>query len=316
MRQRLVDSWNAFETRVRRVYLIDVAWRSVQGFGKQGGGSSAAAIAYYVLFSLIPLLTVVVAGIGLVARDPAVEEEMVRAIVALFPEELDLESYVQTAVNRVTQANYEVVGVVALLGVLWSASGMFGALRRALNQAFDVPEARSFVHSKAIDLLGILGVTALVLVTLVVTALLGVLRTRVGAQFDGVPASRGWEALSIAVSVGLSFVTFLLMYRVVPDISARIRDLWPGALLAAIGVQAVLIGFGTYASRIVNFSIVFGTLAGAAALLSFVFIVAAILIFSGEVSAVLLSDRKERVVESSPVESAAPEARHHGRARD
>jgi len=227
-----------------------------------------------------------------VARDPGVQDEMVRAIVALFPDELDLESYVQTAVGRVTETNYGIVGIVALAGVLWSASGMFGALRRALNQAFDVSEARSFVHSKAIDLLGIVGMMALVLVTLIVTALLGLLRTRVGVQFDGALASRGWDALSIAVSLGLSFVTFLLMYRVVPDGSARIGNLWPGALLAAIGVQGVLIGFGTYASRIANFSIVFGTLAGAAALLSFVFIVAAILIFGGEVSAVLISDRE------------------------
>ena len=87
------------------------------------------------------------------------------------------------------------------------------------------------------------------------------------------------------------------MYRVVPGGSARIGDLWPGALLAAIGVQGVLIGFGTYASRIANFSIVFGTLAGAAALLSFVFIVAAILIFGGGVSAVLISDREGPVAD-------------------
>jgi membrane protein len=300
MRREGADFYRRWSARLRKVYPIDVAWRAVHDFGRQGGPTSAAAISYYVLFSLIPLLTVVVAVVGVIVRDPAVEDEVVQIIVGEFPDELNIESYVQTAVDRVARLNYGVVGPVALVGVFWSASGMFGALRRALNRAFDVQEARTYLRAKAIDLLGVIGVMALVLLTLVATTTLSLLRARLGTPVDGVLANVGWEVLTVAVSLGLSFLTYLLMYRVVPDITASVGDLWLGAALAALGVEVVKTLYSFYATTFAHYDEVFGALAGAAALLFFVFVVSSILIFAAEVSGTLIGDRAARSPDRMP----------------
>jgi membrane protein len=300
MRRKAADFYGRWSARLRTVYVIDVAWRAAFAFGRQGGPTSAAAISYYVLFSLIPLLTAVVAITGMVVRDPAVRDEVIETIVNEFPEELNIESYVQTAVDQVARMNYRIVAPVALVGVLWSASGMFGALRRALNQAFGVHEARSYLRAKSIDLLGVIGVTALVLFTLIATTALSLLRARLGAPGDGTLLNVGWEVLSVGVSVGLSFLIFLLMYRAVPDITAGIGELWPAAALAALGVEAVKWGFSIYATTFAHFDEVFGALAGAAALLLFVFVLSSVLILAAEVSGALISDRAGRAPERTP----------------
>jgi membrane protein len=294
MKRTAVDVYRRWSARLRAVYPIDVAWRVLTDFGRQGGPTSAAAIAYYVLFSLIPLLTVVLGVVGVLVRDPELRYQVVQTIVDEFPDELHIESYVQTAVDRVAAMNYGVVGPAALVGVLWSASGMFGALRRALNRAFDVPEARPYVRAKVIDLLAVFGVLALVLLTLVATTTLSLLRARLGPRSDGALATVGWEVLTVAVSVGLSFLTYLLLYRVVPASTAGIGDLWLGAALAALGVEAVKQLFSIYATRFAQFDEVFGALAGAAALLVFMFVVASILIFGAELSGTLIGDRARR----------------------
>jgi membrane protein len=291
MRDQAADFCRRWGTRLRQVYPCDVVWRALYDFGRQGGPTSAAAISYYVLFSLIPLFTVVIAITGRIARDPAVQQQVVQIIVDEFPAELNIESYVQTAVDAVTQAKYDVAGPAVLVGVLWSASGMFGALRRALNRAFDVQENRSYLRKKAIDLLSVLAVMALLLLTLITTTTLSLLRGRLGALGNGALATVGWAVLPVAVSVGLSFLTFLLMYRVVPDVTAGVGDLWLGAALAALGVEAAKTVFSVYATRFADFDEVFGALAGAAALLFFVFMVSSILIFAAEVSGTLIGDR-------------------------
>jgi membrane protein len=300
MKRNAVDIARRWSARLRAVYPIEVAWRVLTDFGRQGGPTSAAAVAYYVLFSLIPLLTVVIGVAGVIVRDPAVRDRVVQTIVDEFPAELHIESYVQTAVERVAEMNLGVVGPAAVVGVLWSASGMFGALRRALNRAFDVAETRPYVRAKVIDLLAVFGVMALVLLTLVATTTLSLLRARLGTRSDGELANVGWEVLTVAVSVGLSFLTYLLLYRVVPAHTAGIGDLWLGAALAALGVEAVKQLFSIYATRFAHFDEVFGALAGAAALLVFMFVVASILIVGAELAGTLIGDRARRAPVPTP----------------
>ena len=292
---------------VRRVYVLDLLWRAVANYAHHGGTVHAAAVSYYVLFSLFPLLVFAVAALGLLVRDPAIQERVVTAIVDQFPSEVNLRSQVEAVVSGVAESSVTVLGLVGLLTAVWTASGAFGALRRALNRAFAVPGAQSFVRGKFVDLLGVLGVTVLVLVSIAAAALLGVVRVFSDGYLVGPVPDAVWRLVSFLVPFGLSFLTLLVVYRLIPHRRIRLSVLSVGALLAAVGIELAKAGFGFYVTTFGRSQEVYGALGGAILFLLFVFVVANIVIIAAEVTAELVKDRDRTTV--IPARRAAPTTR-------
>jgi membrane protein len=276
---------------VRRVYVVDVVWRAGRDYADHGGAVYAAAMSYYVLFALFPLLLFAVAMLGLVVRDPALRERAVDAIVAQFPPEVNLRHQVELILAGVSGPYVTVLGVLGGLGALWTASAVFGTLRRALNRAFDVPTAQTFLHGKVVDLLSVLGVVGLVGLSVAATAVLAVVRTRADTAVAGVAATVPWAVVAFLVPFGLSFVTFVLVYALVPNRRVRMTRLWVGALLATVGFEGAKAAFSLYVAHVGRYQQVYGALGGAVLFLLFVFVISNVVIFAAEVTAELITDR-------------------------
>jgi membrane protein len=287
---RVTAAMRGWPGAVRRVYPLDVLWRAFSSYADHGGAVYAAAISYYVLFSLFPLLMFAVAVAGLLVRDPTIQDRVVSAIVDQFPPEVNLRSQVTAVVSGATGSYVTVLGVVGLLASVWTASGACGALRRALNRAFEVAGAQSFIRGKIVDLLGVLGVTVLVGLSIAAAAALGLFRRVIDAEITGLPDTVVWGLAYFVVSFGLSIAAFLAAYRLVPNLRIGLSTLWIGALIAAVGLELAKAGFGLYITSFGRSQEVYGALGGAVLFLFFVFVVANIAIFAAEVTAVLVED--------------------------
>lgn len=279
-----------WRTVVRRVYVLDVAWRAARNYADHGGAVYAAAMSYYVLFSLFPVLLFAVAVLGLVVRDPALQQRAVSAIVSQFPPEVNLRHQVEAVVAGVAGRYITMLGLVGGVAALWTASAVFGTLRRALNRAFDVPTAQTFVRGKVVDLASVLGVVGLVLLSVAATATLALVRARSATAVTGAWATAGWGAVYFLVPCGLSFITFVLVYGLVPNRRVRLAQLWVGAVLATIGFEGAKVAFSLYVANFGRYQEVYGALGGAVIFLFFVFLVANIVIFAAEVTAELVKD--------------------------
>jgi membrane protein len=288
MLNKMLTGWGI---RARRVYAVDVAWRAVREFQQQEATTAAAAVSYYVLFSLFPLMAVLVAIFGLFVRNQTIQEQVVDAIVDQFPAEVNIRPQVEQVVSGLAQSRSGVVGLVGLLGAAWTASGMFGALRRALNRAFDVPGTRPFLHGKLIDLISILGVLTLALLSIAATTALGTVRVIAGEVLGGALPTVAWTFISALLPLGLSFIMFIAVYRLLPNLTVRLSELWVGALLAAVGFELAKAGFGLYVTNFGRYEEVYGALGGAAVFLLFIFIVTNIVIFAAQVTSELAKDR-------------------------
>jgi membrane protein len=276
---------------IRRVSAMDVAWRAAKNYADHGGTIYAAAMSYYVLFSLFPLLLFGVAALGLLVRDPSVQERTVSAIVNQFPPEVNLRNQVEAVVAGVAGRYVTALGLLGGPAAVWTASGVFGTLRRALNRAFDVPGAQSFIHGKVVDLVSVLGVMGLVALSITATAVLGLVRAFADAYVAGLLATVVWGVVYFLVPFGLSFVTFLVVYRLIPNRRVRLSDLWIGALLAAVGFEVAKAGFSLYVANFGRYQEVYGALGGAVLFLFFVYVVSSIVIFAAEVTSELIKDR-------------------------
>ena len=146
---------------------------------------------------------------------------------------------VTNAVRDVAGTASGALGILGLAGMAWAGSSLFGALRKALNTAFDDREPkRPFFQQKAIDLGLVLALAVFFLASIGATAFLRVVRTnsaRLGALGD-VADSAGplWDLASYAIPLVFSVIAFSALYCLVPSRLRSPRDVWPGAVVAAL----------------------------------------------------------------------------------
>jgi membrane protein len=265
--------------------------RSAKEYLEDDCGQLAAAISYYALFSLFPLLIFAVAMAGLLIQDSGVKEDIVDEVLKNIPlSEGEGRDSVRKAVEGVGTAGGGALGVVGLVGMLWSGSSLFGALRKALNTVFDDTESkRPFVPQKAIDLGLVLAVTAFFLVSIGATAFLRVVRNSSAelGSLGELAESAGllWDAASYAIPLVFSFLAFTALYCLVPSRLRSPLEVWPGALFAALVFEVVKLGFSFYLENFTSYDVVMGSLGAVAAFLFWLYVSANIMLFGAEMAA-------------------------------
>lgn len=249
---------------------------AVQDFLSDSGPQWAAAIAYYALLSLFPLL-LAAASIASLFIDP---EWAVQRITEQLGDLLPTgEQQIEEIVTGAIEAGAG-VGIVSVAGLLWTGSRVFSALTKALNVAYDVDEKYGFVRRTAIEFamvatLGLLFVMALAS-RYVFSFVLGFL--------DLVPADGAWlyEVAAVAVPALLLAVALFLAYRLVPrrrpDTSAALL----GAVTATVAILVARPIFLGYVQEFGEYNLIYGSLAIMVILVFWAWIVAVIILLGGE----------------------------------
>jgi len=236
----------------------------------------AAAVAYYTLFALFPLVILAAGIFGLIEGEAQARQDIVDLVtsnVVLTEEGREtLEDALEGAAT-----NSSLFGVLGVLGLIFSASGVMGAIRNAINTAFDVDDRRPPVHGKLIDILLVLLVGVVAALSLGIT-LVGRLVPDLG---DGAFLV---DALLRLVPIALNFAIFGLLFYVLPAAAIRLRDIWPGALLAALGYEAAKLGFAFYLTNFGNYSAVYGSVAAIIIFMLFVYIAANVFLLGAEMA--------------------------------
>jgi membrane protein len=278
---------------IRQTRVGDLLELAIRDYSSSHGSIYAAAITYYLLLSIFPLLVVTVAAIGLLARDPGFQEQVVDQIMTVLPTGSGVQEQVEDLVASVARPQSGIVGLVGLVGAIWAASGVFGALRKAMNIAFNVTEGHSFIHGRLHDLVSVFAVVLMALTSTALTVTLGMIRSYTARWFDGPLVAVAWRVFNLFLPLFFSFLFFLLIYRLIPSQRLRVREVWVGALLAAIGFEALKMIFSFYLVNFANFTEVYGALGSLIALLVFVFITASITILGAEIASESARERVE-----------------------
>ncbi|MBV9212492.1 MAG: YihY/virulence factor BrkB family protein [Actinobacteria bacterium] len=225
-------------------------------------GDWAAALTYYAVLSLFPMLIVLVALLGLIGQASTVDT----LIASLGRAGLNgIANSVDGPLHGVVRNKGGAGALVGfgLLGSLWSASIYIGAFMRASNAIYEVQEGRPFWKRKpmqvAITLVMVL-LCALVAVALVLT---GSLAQAVG---DAIGVGRGavhaWEVAKWPVMLIIVMTVFALLYYVAPNVrQPKFRWVTPGGMLAVLIWVAASAAFGVYVANYGSYNKTYGALA-------------------------------------------------------
>jgi membrane protein len=197
----------------------------------------AAALSYYTLFSLTPLLIIAISIAGLVFGQEAAQNQVVQTTQGLVGRESAqaIQGMIQSASEKPNTGLISTLfGAVALL---FGAGGVVGQLQASLNKIWGVeprPGAGiwGFIRQRFISFAMVLSIGFLLLVSLVVSALLSAMTQVLGGASGG--ETFFTHALDLAVSFIFVTLLFALIYKFLPDARIRWKDVWIGAALTSV----------------------------------------------------------------------------------
>ncbi len=244
-----------------------------------------AALAYYTLFSLTPLLVLIIIIAGLVLGRAAAQGEVVAQIEGLVG--TDTARMVQDMVVRTSQpASGIVPTLVSLAAIVLGASGLVGQLRFSLNQIWGVPPARggggirAMLRQRLVALGVIAGMGLLLLLSAVLSAVLSIAHELVAQHLPVL--ARILPLANLVLSLAVSTAFFAMIYEFLPDVDLPRREVWLGAAVTAIlftigkSLIAVYLGRAGAAS-------IYGAAGSLVLLLLWVYYSVQILLFGAEV---------------------------------
>jgi membrane protein len=240
------------------------------------GTHLAAMVAYFALLSFVPLVFLALALFGLAHRAEA-SDFFVRELKHAFPG-TSLDSIIKL-VRRV-QDNAAALGIIGGIGLVWSSLSFFSALESALNIVYGLPNRR-FLHGKLLAAALATSVLVTLFASLVVGALgVSVLKHNLGAFADS-------PVLAYIVSIGASlvgvFFFLLAIYRWLPNTQVHWKEALPGAVLGAVVLEASFQGLPVFV-RLADVNVTLRTLGGPAILLLWLYVMANVIVFGGEVN--------------------------------
>jgi membrane protein len=207
--------------------------------------SMGAALSYYTLFSIAPLLLIVIAVAGWFFGDEAVRGELTGALQGLMGEEgaKAIEGLLASVSRTKEGAIASVVGVFVLL---IGATTVFGELQNDLDRIWRAPvreRAKGWwrlLRSRLLSLGMILGIAFLLMVSLVIDAVVSAL----GKMWDAGSLQVLAHALNTIVAFGLTTTVFAMIYKLIPRAKIAWHDVWVGAAVTAVlfAVGKFLIG--------------------------------------------------------------------------
>ncbi len=270
--------------------------RTGLAFDQDDGALMSRSIAYYALFSIFPLLLVLV-SFSSFALDAAEVQQLVRDfVVGNLPVVADL---VQGNVQQILAAR-STVGIIALVGLLWSASGVFSAIYRAVNRAWENPKSQLFWAEKIFGLAVVLVVGALLVATTLFSTIVSVLQSWLPSFFVGTAGS--WRWLSMLLPPLVTAVTFIILYRIIPKNGVTWRDVWLGGLVAGLVWEAARRLYAWYLANVASYSLIYGSVGAIIGFLLWAYLSAQILLLGAEFAAQYSEWRKAgHPIESRPL---------------
>jgi membrane protein len=235
----------------------------------------AGSLAYYALLCIFPLLLFLVFLGTQVLASEAARNALETAISQLTPQTADI---ISSAVEQSIQARGS-IGVIGALGLLWSASAVFGVLSSTMNMIWEV-SPRPFWRRRLMALLAVSSISGLFVISLLISVI-GVLR-------DLLAIFPSWRWVNPLVSYIVSVILFWLIYRSIPNRRVGVRAALIGGGLAAGLWQLAKAGFAWYlSSGWARYGLVYGSLTSLVVLIIWIYLSAWILLTGGAVVAAL-----------------------------
>lgn len=284
--QSIKENFEAFKARAKArgydlLHWLDgptrdfasVIYHTFDNFAKHGP-REAAALSYYALFSLFPLLLLIVVGIGNIIGPSATAAQIQDFLTLFLPGQTATE--ISRTIERFVQEG-SFASLFAIISLLWSGLGLFSNLEGALSRTFGDVSQRDFIMRRLVGAIMIIALGALLVANIVTSLVFSFLDLLFLNQ------SNIWISIgAVFIPFGFSMGLFAMLYRFIPRKKIGWDAIWPAALIGGALWEAAKIGFGYYLDAATNLSVVYGSITTVIIFMLWAYVTFIIILLCGE----------------------------------
>jgi membrane protein len=263
------------KSRLLKIPIVKVIDSTIKESGNHDIGQRAAGVAYYAIISLFPLLLGLIAVFGFFLPSINLRNALLSFVGNNIPGATNI---VKDNINGIIRLR-GVMSVLSIVILFWGASALFGSISLAINRAWNINKNRHIFIRKASEIGMVFGTGILFLLSLGASTFI----TFVGNTLN-LP-----DRNAAVIYIGAKLIAFLLMlaifillYKFVPNAKTRWRDVWPGAMLAAVFFEIARTLFIFYLEHFANYQVIYGTISSIVILMVWIYYSAFILILGAE----------------------------------
>lgn len=290
--------------------ILDLVKETFSEWNKDKASRLAAALAYYTVFSLAPLLIIVIAIVGSVFGEEAARGEIVGQIQELVGR--DGAQFIETAIENASKPKAgSLASIISVVVLLFGASGVFAELQDALNTVWEVqpkPELglSNIIRSRFLSFTMVLGVGFLLLVSLTINAALTVLVNFFGHLLPGIDFL--WQVANFILAFVVTTLLFGLIYKVLPNVEIAWSNVWIGAAITSVLFSIGRFLLGQYLGN-TSFASAYGAAGSLVVILAWVYYAAQILFIGAEFTQVYARKYGSQIVPAEDAVLVTEEAR-------
>jgi membrane protein len=263
---------------------LDIVKDALRTFIITRASQASASIAYYVIFSLFPLLLVLISA-GSFFLD---SEQVYLKVTQLIQQTIPATSYdwiVQNLHSVLKQRGP--VGIIGLVTLLWAASGGFISVAYNINLAWLEAPQRNFFQGRLIGLQMIAALSGLFFLTLILDTITGLLHL-INLPIISVLPVAVWKLFYGIFSWGAIFLLFFMLYDLVPTVSVPGRAAFWGALTASVSWKVATALFAWYVrSGFSRYELVYGSVGTLVAFMFLIYILSTVTLFGAHLASAI-----------------------------
>jgi len=266
--------------------IFDLIVRSTKKFAKDDGSYLAAGMSYYIFFSVFPFLLGLLAFLGIFFGSDKATEQVKDVLERQLPGIADSPIIYDNLQS--IDFNKGLVGAIAVIGLLWTGSAVFGSLTRMMNKIWNIQDKRTFYNRKGTDMF----FTILIGLVLSTNIFINTIYSQLGQYFGLVGAGSEevnwieniWNFVTVHILPPLlSIGVFTFIYNVIPQRKVIFRRTLPPAIIGALIFEFTKSLFVFYIHTYGNFDMVYGSISAVIILLLFAYVSSIIVVFFAEI---------------------------------
>ncbi len=272
-----ITNWvKKIQGRILRNSFIRFLMRVMGEMNEHDGTNMAAGVAFYAFLSLFPLLLGLIGLLGLFLPSQSVQDQILNFMQSNIPGAQDI---ISNNIHNIIQLR-GTLGAIAIIGLLWSGSGILSAGGHAINRAWNIPKELQFYLKKPRDIGLTIGLGILFFLSLSASAVITIV------QIGSIPIVGKFfvQLLLFLIAFALAFVIFLILFKVIPNTQTYWRHIWPGALFTAILFEIGRFVFFYYITNFGHYQAIYGAIGSVIAVLLWIYYSAILVILGAELT--------------------------------
>jgi membrane protein len=245
--------------------------------------SRSAEVSFYLLLSFFPFLIFLITLISFI---PVIHlNNYIVWLSNVMPS--NAYSIVSSIIDNAVRGKSTQLLIVSFLITLWSSTSGISAIIRGINKAYDQEETRSYIKVAGISLLFTMEIVILIVFSLILIVYGSNLGIFVFNYFGLGRLLLLWDRLRYVVSIITMLLIFLSLYIITPNHKIKFSHSLPGAILSTFLWIIASLVFSFYANNFVNYNLIYGSIGGIIALISWIYLSSTVILLGAEVNAAL-----------------------------